>query len=290
MRSKLLKYLAFLLQCLPLLMLAGCNGTTDGSSEDARNQPVNPQEKGGWDDFPNKYRPMLLDLNANVPQLPAPFGTRYATLSSVDPGGLNKVSSSDPGCPGDSAVFKYQSRISDFFLYDTITYYDSTGMAHCASPGGSRASERHIRHIVEVGVGEAWETIHDSITDQDVLPRHTIHGTGLIQLESGRAFTIRSYDLTLLTQFGTQDAFVLDAGMELLYKDGFTIHLGLAKPHPYKAVDFFPVDGSMPHDLIMTGPISHASANGGVDTVGFVDLFDDHLLQVRDWTGARIAF
>lgn len=294
MRIERLKYIAFLSQCLALLMLAGCLGTTDGPSEDAGKTSASsskrpaPQEKGGWDDFPNKYRPLLVDLNANVRQLPAPYGTRYAVLPSSNQA-LTKVSATDPGCAGDSTVFKYQGLTSDIFLYDTTTFYDSTGAPHCSSQGGSRAGEKHIRRIVELGVGETWETLHDSITDQDLLPRHTLHGTGRIQMASGREFTIQSYDLTLMTQFGTQDAFVLDAGMELLYKDGFTIRLGLAKPHPYKAIDFFPVTGSAQHDLIMTGPITHASDKGGIDTLGFIDLFEDHLVQVRDWTGAGIA-
>jgi hypothetical protein len=297
MRINRLKYLAFLPQCLAIFMLAGCIATSDEPSMASVKQSANdskggnPQEKGGWDDFPNKYKPMLLDLSANARQIPVPLGTRYETIYSINETVLNKSAADGygNGCAGDSTVFKYQRPQNDFFLYDTTTFYDSNGVANCAAQGGSRASERHVRRIVELGVGEAWETIQDSITDQDILPRHTLHGTGFFRLESGLEFTIRSYDMTLLTQFGTLDAFVVDANLELLYKEAYTIRLGLAKPHPFKAVDFFPMNGPVQRDLIMTGPITHASANGGVDTLGFIDLYDDHILQVRDWAGERIA-
>ena len=293
MRIYRMKLLAFFLQCLAISMLAGCNAASDAPAEASgklsANDPKDRKqlEQGGWDDFPNKYKPTLLDLSANARQLPVPLGMRYETLNSTNATGLQK--SGYGGCVGDSTVFIYQNRLSDFFLYDTTTFYDSNGVAYCSAQGGSRASEKHVRRIVELGVGEAWETITDSISDQDLLPRHTLHGTGFFRLESGLEFTIRSYDMTLLTQFGTLDAFVVDASLELLFKEGYTIRLGLAKPHPYKAVDFFPVGGAVEYSLIMTGPITHASANGGVDTVGFIDLFDDHTIHVRDWAGARIA-
>lgn len=286
-----MKQIAFLFQTLAIVLLAGClfvpdapsPGPGDSSSLDSKDRK--PAERGGWDDFPNKYKPILVDLDANARQLPMPYGTRYTTLYSTQPANLAKTAA----CPGDSTVFIYQSPASDFFLYDTIAYYDSLGAAHCAAPGGSRAGERHLRRIVELGVGESRETLRDSITDQDILPRHTLHGTGSIRLESGSEFTIRSFDLSLLTQFGTQDAYVLDAGLELVYKDAYAIRLGLAKTHPYQAADFFPVGGEVRHELIMTGPITHASADGGLDTLGYIDLFDDHILQVRDWTGARLT-
>ena len=259
------------------------------------------KNNGGWDDFPNKYRPTLLDLDSNAPRLPMPLGTRYAALASGNPAVLSKAAAGsdacqataaqfeDAPCPGDSTVFMYQSPVRDLFLYDTITYYDNMGIAHCSLPGGNRAVERHVRRIVEVGVGEAWETIRDSITDMDVFPRHTLHGTGRIQLESGQELAIRSYDMTLLTQFGTWNAYIVDASLELVYKDDYVIRLALAKPHPYQAIDLFPVDRSSEYGVVMSGPITHAGANGGTDTVGYVDLFDDHTFHVRDWTGAPVA-
>jgi hypothetical protein len=292
MRRNRLKLLALIIQGMDLFFLAGCLATDD--SGDAGKPSItdpkqpNPQQQGGWDDFPNKYNPVLQELNANASQLPVPLGTRYIAINSGNGTELGK-SAAGIGCAaGDSAVYMFQSRAKDFFLYDTTTFYDSNGVASCKAQGGNRASERHIRRIVELGVGEAWETITDSITDQDILPRHTLHGTGFFRLESGLEFTIRSYDMTLLTQFGTLDAFVVDASLELLYKEGYTIRLGLAKEHPFKAVDFFPVEGSVDYSVLMTGPITHASATGGIDTLGYIDLTDDHALRVRDWTGAPV--
>jgi hypothetical protein len=287
-----MKRLAFFLQCLAIFILSGCFSTPDESNTSTAKAPTsNPSGKpannsGGWDDFPNKYRPTLVDLDSNVRELPLPIGTRYSALNPGGQSNLNKTAA-NASCTGDSTVFSYQSRIRELFLYDTTYFYDSVGIAHCAAPGGSRAGEKHLRRIVEVGVGEAWETIRDSITDQDVLPRHTLHGTGSIRMERGIEITIQSYDLTLLTQFATTDAFVVDAGLDLLYKDGYAIHLGLANPHPYEATDFFPLDGPTGFNIIMSGPITHASAKG-IDTAGYFDLFDDHTVHIRDWTGAPL--
>lgn len=305
-----MKNLAFLLQCLAVFLLAGCMDASVEPTEtsvEPTEKPLEPTKTsveptgtpdvrikttningGGWDDFPNKYKPTLLDLNANVRQLPAPVGTRYASLYPINPTGA-KVAAAAAPCSGDSAVLQYKSPMRDFFLYDTISYYDTNGVAHCWPQEGRRSVETHQRHIVEFGVGEVWESIQDSITDQDVLPRHTIRGTGLIRLESGRELIIQSYDLILLTQFGTQDAFVVNAGLKLLYKDGYTINLDLAKPRPYGALDFYPADGPADYSLIMTGPITHATAQGGVDTVGFIDLYGDRTIRVRDWTGVPVV-
>jgi hypothetical protein len=130
----------------------------------------------------------------------------------------------------------------------------------------------------------------DSITDQHVLPRHTIHGTGRIRLASGLQFKIVTYDVVLITQFGNWDAFVLSAGMTLEYKDGYTVTLKLVKPHPYKAVDFFPVHGIVGDgSKMMSGPITKVNAEGKVDTIGFLDLFTDHTVAIRDWKGDAVA-
>jgi hypothetical protein len=284
-----MKNLALFLYCLAALLLAGCIAASEEPIEASpgRNQTTKTPD-GGWDDFPNKYMPTLEDLDSKVGRLPVPVGTRYTSLSTNGRAGL-KVAYSTPPCTGDSTVFQYRSPVRDFFLYDTITFFDSAGIAHCQSPGGTRSREKHVRRVVELGVGEVQETIENSITDQDILPRHTIHGTGSIRLESGHEFTIQSYDVTLLTPFDAQEIFVLEAGMSLLYKDGYSIHLDLAKPHPYRTVDFFPADGPPDTSLIMTGPITHPAAQGGVDTVGYIDLFGDRTIRIRDWTGTPVA-
>jgi hypothetical protein len=284
-----MRNLALLPPSLAAILLAGCLaasnepiGTSAGKSLPTENHG------GGWDDFPNKYRPTLLDMNSEVRQLPIPLSTAYGPLSPAALTG-SKVSASAGSCAGDSTLFRYKSPVRDFYLNDTITYYDSVGVAHCDLAEGNRSGKRNTRRIVEAGVGEAWEIIEDSISDREVLPRHKIHSTGLIRLESGLELTIQSYDCTLLAPMGVEDVDVLSAGMKLLYKDGYAIHFALAKPNPYRAPDFFPFEGAPDTSLIMSGPITHPAAGSGTDTVGYVDLFGDRTIRIRDWTGAPVG-
>ena len=249
---------------------------------------IKTNNNGGWDDFPNKYKPTLLELATNARQLPVPLGTRYGAPADTTSHILGKASAAQGPCTGTFEVFGYKSKIKDLFIKDTLSYFDSNEVAHCAPQGGSHTRETHIRYVMDVGVGEAWENIEDKVTDQDVLPRHTIHGTGKFRLEGGPEFTIQSYDVTMITEFGNWDAFILNASMKLLYKDGYNITLGLVKAHPYKAVDFFQIDGSLDPTKIMSGPITRAS-DKGIDTVGYVDLFGDHSVRIRDWAGERVA-
>ncbi len=251
---------------------------------------------GGWDDFPNKYKPTLQDLATNARQLPVPMGTRYgAPTETKAPNGKvsaamspTEVFAAQGPCTGTFEVYGYKDPLLDYFIKDTLSYFDSAEVAHCSPQGGSNTRETHIRYIMDLHSGESWENLQDKVTDQDVLPRHTIHGTGHFRLNSGQEFIIQSYDVVLITQFGNWDAFVLSASMKLLYKDGYNISLDLVKAHPYKAVDFFPV-GALPDPTkIMSGPITRASAKG-VDTVGFIDLFGDRTIRVRDWAGERVA-
>ena len=280
-----MRNLALLLSCLAAILLAGCFTTSERTSDDKSRSAEN--HGGGWDDFPNKYGQTLQDMNSEVRQLPTPLSTAYGSLLPATQT-ASKVAASAGPCAGDSTLFEYKSPVRDFYVNDTITYYDSNGVAHCALPEGSQSGKRNTRRVVEPGVGEAWEIIEDSISDQDVLPRHTIHSTGLIRLESGRELIIQSYDCTLLTPIGAEDVVVMGAGMKLLYKDGYVIHFDLAKPHPYRAPDFFPFEGPPDQSLIMSGPITHPAVGSGVDTVGYVDLFGDRTIRIRDWTGAPV--
>jgi hypothetical protein len=244
--------------------------------------PVNGNN-GGWDDFPNKYKPTLTDLATNAPALPVPMGTRYGAPAL--PGSSDAPSkASAGGCTGNYSVYGYDNG-KGMFIKDTIVYHDSLGGSHCAPQPGGRASEDHNRYVMDLKSGESWEMLKDSITDQDVLPKHNIHGTGHVRLSSGLVFTIKSYDVSMLTSFGNWDAYVLDASMTLAYKDGYDIQLKLSKPHPYKSTDFFPVTGTPPETgKIMSGPITKATATG-VDTLGFMDLYSDRTLAIRDWKG-----
>ena len=248
-----------------------------------------PGNNGGWDDFPNKYKPTLLELASGAQALPVPMGTRYGATPTVKPAG--KFAANQDPCPrGPFEVYGYKEPVRDFFIVDTLSYYDSAGGVHCSPTYGSTGSEHHIRYIMDLKSGESWENLVDTITDQNVLPRHTIHGTGKIKLASGLEFTIVTYDVVLITQFGTWDAFVLRAGMTLAYKGGYTVDLKLVKPSPYKAVDFFPVEGGVGDgSKMMSGPITKVNATGGVDTIGFVDLFSDRTVAVRDWKGDPVA-
>ncbi|HLP41826.1 MAG TPA: hypothetical protein VK465_09995 [Fibrobacteria bacterium] len=314
------KHSLFLL-CLASFLMAGCFTASEAPSEasagkgqpvdnqptnnqptnnqptnnqNANNQPTNHQNAsnpgGGWDDFPNKYKPTLLDLDSKVSQLPAPLGTRYEFLNYNTNTGA-KIAAKSQACTGDSTVFQYRNPARNFFLYDTITYFDSKGIAYCDNPNGGapRWSVRHSRRIVEFEVGEAWETIHDSVSEGDVLPRHTIHGTGFIRLDSGLELRIQSYDLILLTPHSQQQAYVINASLKLLYKDVYAINLDLVKQHPYSvAEDFFPAETGPEEHLILSGPITHPSDSNGVDTVGYFDLRGDRSVSIRDWTGAPV--
>jgi hypothetical protein len=289
MRIKPIRNIAFSPLCLAALFLAGCFVASDeptGTSADKSRSTEN--HGGGWDDFPNKYRQTLLDMNAEVRQLPLPLSTHYDPLNPAAPAG-SKVAAPSGTCTGDSTLFQYQSPVRDFYLHDTITYYDSNGVAHCEPPEGSRSVKRNTRRIVEPGVGEAWETSEDSISDQDVLPRHSIRSTGLMRLESGLEIIMESYDCILLTPLDAEDVSVVSAGMKLLYKEGYALHFALAKPHPYRVIDFFQFEGPPDRSLIMSGPITHPAVGSGVDTVGYVDLFGDRTIRIRDWTGTPVG-
>lgn len=248
-----------------------------------------PGNNGGWDDFPNKYKPTLQELASGVQALPVPMGTRYGATQTVTPPA--KVSANQDPCPkGPFEVYGYRDPARNFFIVDTMRYYDSVGGAHCSPTYGNTGSEHHERYIMDLASGESWETLVDTITDQHVLPRHTIHGTGRIKLARGLEFKIVSYDVVLITQFGSWDAFVLNAGMKLAYKDGYNIELKLVKPHPYKAIDFFPVEGGVGDgSKVMSGPITRANDKGGIDTLGFIDLFTDRTVEIRDWKGDLVA-
>lgn len=288
MRLQPLRNIALLLLCLVSILLAGCFATSDEpTGTPAEKNGSTKNHGGGWDDFPNKYRPTLLDMSTEIRQLPLPLSTHYGS-PPPDTQAVPKVAASAGPCTGDSTVFQYQSPVRDFYLHDTITYYDSNGVAHCEPPEGSRSVKRNTRRIVEPGVGEAWETSEDSVSNQDVLPRHSIRSTGLMRLESGRELTMESYDCTLLTPLEEEDTFVMSAGMKLLYKDGYALHFELARPHPYRVPDFFPFEGPRDTSLIMSGPITHPAAGSGVDTVGYVDLFGDRTIRIRDWTGTPV--
>jgi hypothetical protein len=283
-----MRNLALLLSYLAATLLAGCFASSDeptgNSGDKSRSTEIHG---GGWDDFPNKYRQTLLDMNAEVRQLPIPLSTYYPSLDPANQT-VSKVAASGGTCTGDSTVFEYRSPVRDFYVNDTITYYDSNGVAHCAPPEGSRSVKTNTRRIVEPGVGESWETSVDSISDQDVLPLHTIHSTGLMRLESGREIIMESWDCILLTPIGVEDLSVVSAGMKLLYKDGYALHFDLAKRHPYLAIDIFPFEGPADQSLIMSGPITHP-VGSSVDTLGYVDLFGDRTIRIRDWTGAPVV-
>jgi hypothetical protein len=288
-RIKPMRNPALLLPCLAAILLGGCFAASDeptGASADKR--PSTENHGGGWDDFPNKYRQTLLDMNAEVRQLPMPLSTYYGSLNPATQT-VSKVAASAGSCAGDSTVFEYKSPVRDFYLYDTITYYDSNGVAHCEPPEGSRSVKTNTRRIMEHGVGESWETSVDSVWEQDGLPRHTIHSAGLMRLESGREIIMESWDCILLTPIGAEDVSVVSADMKLLYQDGYALHFDLARPHPYTAIDLFPFEGPPDSSLIMSGPITHPAAGSGVDTLGYVDLFGDRTIRIRDWTGAPVG-
>ncbi|GEM_PF-6683357 len=246
-------------------------------------------EHGGWDDFPNKYKPTLLELAAKMKVLPMPMGTRYNAQPKTTPVNGSKISAAAAACTGISEVAAIRYNNNTIYGVDTISYYGTDNMPHCDWQTPT-TRETHVRHMINDASGEAWETIDIKILDDATLPNYITHGMGRMILNNGMEFHIDSYDLDMIILYGDTTATVRTASLALSWKNGYTFKMDLAKSRPYKTVDLFPAWGDNPSlGKILSGPILHEGATAGkVDTLGYVDLYADHTVLIRDWTGAPV--
>ena len=111
-------------------------------------------------------------------------------------------------------------------------------------------------------------------------------------LNSGMELTIDAYDTDMIILYGEPLATVRSASLALSWGNGYSFKMDLAKPRPFKTVDLFPAWGGDPSlGKILSGPIMHAGSGataGKIDTLGYVDLYADHIVVIRDWTGAVV--
>ncbi|MDB5104473.1 MAG: hypothetical protein JWP91_2162 [Fibrobacteres bacterium] len=249
--------------------------------KDSLKPPVNGN--GGWDDFPNKYMPTLMELAARMKALPMPLGTRYnAQPATVNTNGSSKAAAA--ACTGISEIAALRYNKNTLYGVDTISYYDSLGQPHCDWQKPT-TRETHARHMINDASGEVWENIDIKILDDATLPNWITHGTGRMVLNNGMKFTIDSYDIDMIVLYGDTTATVRSASLALTWQNGYSFKMDLAKARPFKTLDLFPAWGDNPSlGKIMTGPILHDTT-----TVGYIDLYADHTVLIRDWTGALVT-
>lgn len=243
---------------------------------------------GGWDDFPNKYRPTLEEIATRMQRLPVPMGTRYSGQPTNAPAAKTAATQA---CGGISEIAAIRYNNNTIYGVDTISYYDSLDQPHCDWQTPT-TRETHARHMINDASGEVWEKLDIRILDERTLPNYLTHGTGRMVLNNGTRFTIDAYDVDMIILYGDSLATIRSASLAMTWQDGYSFKLDLVKPKPFKAVDFFPAWGYGPAlGRILSGPILHPGSGtreGLVDTVGFVDLYADHSVDVRDWAGSLV--
>jgi hypothetical protein len=245
---------------------------------------------GGWDDFPNKYKPTLIDLANRMQKLPMPMGTRYSAQPDLVPPVGAK--SSAGLCTGTTEIAALRYQKNTIYGVDTISYYDNLGQPHCDWQRPT-TRETHSRHMVNDASGEVWEKIDITILDDETLPNWLTHGTGRMVLNNGMKFNIDSYYIDMMILYGDTVATVRSASLALSNDNGYSFKMELAKNRPFKTVDLFPAWGDNPSlGKILSGPITHPAGGavpGKIDTVGYIDLYADHTVAIRDWTGATVS-
>jgi hypothetical protein len=244
---------------------------------------------GGWDDFPNKYRPTLIEFANKMRQLPMPLGTRYSAQPKNLPQAQAKMAAVQ-ACTGLYEIAGLHYNNNTLYGLDTVSYYDNVNQPHCAWQSPT-TRETHARHTIDEASGEVWENIDIKILDDNVLPNYLTHGTGRMLFNNGMKITIDSYDVDAIVIYGDSTVSVRSASLALSWQDGYSFKLDLAKPRPFKTVDLFPIWGANPSlGIILSGPILHPGATAGsVDTLGYADLYADHTVSIRDWTGALVT-
>lgn len=241
-------------------------------------------KQGGWDDFPNKYMPTLKELSMKMTKLPMPMGIRYNSAIGDKP--LSKVAAADTCPDGPREIFGLNIPARGLYVIDTIRYYNLAGEVGCKWHTLNTARVTHNRYILDISSGEAWEELIDSVSEQVVLPRHSISGTGRIRLNSRLEFAIQNYRVDMLTPYGEPGAIVTGGALKLGWKDGWTFNMEIVKPSPFKVDDYYPARDPAPAtEKILSGPIRHDTT-----TVGYIDLHSDHTVVIRDWTGKPVTW
>jgi hypothetical protein len=243
---------------------------------------------GGWDDFPNKYKPTLIELANKMRQLPMPMGTRYSVQPKVLPPSKQAAAQA---CAGLYEIAGLHYSNNTIYGLDTISYYDTQNQPHCDWQNPT-TRETHARHMINDASGEVWEKIDIRILDDNALPNYLTHATGRMLLNNGMKFTIDSYDVDAMVIYGDSTVNIRSASLQLSWQDGYSFKMDLAKPRPFKVVDLFPVWGDNPSlGKVLSGPIVHPGSGvsaGLIDTVGYIDLYADHTVAIRDWTGTLV--
>lgn len=73
------------------------------------------------------------------------------------------------------------------------------------------------------------------------------------------------------------------AWLDLGWRDGDSLRMTLARPKSFRAADLFPAWESLPAPgRIMSGPIMKGAA-----LAGYIDLYADGTVGIRDQAGAR---
>lgn len=273
---------------LALLLLGGCFTNEENLGDkpppvDTTKTVIGPKKNNGWDDFPNKYLPTLKELAGKMTKLPTPYGFRYNSQN-----GVPSKRSADTTCPaGDHEIFGLNLPEKGLYMVDTIRYYNAAGEAGCRWHTLNTVRVTHNRYVLDLNSGESWEVVIDSISDQVVLPRHSLSGTGRIRLNSKLDFTVDSYRVDYLTPYAEPGAIVRSGHLKLGWKE-YRFEMEISKTMPFRVDDFFPARGESTTEKMMSGPILHPGDAGKTDTLGYIDLHSDHSVVIRDWTGKAI--
>jgi hypothetical protein len=228
--------------------------------------------------LPDPFRADLAELAAKIRRLPVPMGTRYNSAPRPAP-----KSSAAAACAGDADVIALGDTSRGRLGMDTVAFYDKAGLPHCEWQAPT-LKETHGRYLFDAATGEARETLVVEITEDDRLPRYRTRGTGTMALFSGLEFRIDRYEVDMLLDNSDAGIIIQDARLDLGWRDGYALRMVLARPKPFRAADLFPAWEARPAPgLIMSGPIMKGAA-----LAGYIDLFSDRTVGIRDRTGARL--
>lgn len=228
--------------------------------------------------LPDPFRADLADLAAGMRRLPVPMGTRYNSAPRPTP-----KSSAAAACSGDADVVGLSDTARGRLGMDTVVFFDAAGIPHCVWQAPT-LKETHGRYLFDAATGEAWETLVVEITEDDRLPRYRTRGTGTLRLFSGLEFRIERYEVDMLLDNSDAGIIIQDARLDLGWRDGYALRMTLARSKPFRAPDLFPAWEARPAPgLIMSGPIMKGAA-----LAGYVDLFADRTVGIRDRSGARL--
>ena len=228
--------------------------------------------------LPDPYLADLAELSAKMRRLPVPMGTRYNSAPRPAP-----KAGAAAACQGDADVVGLGDTARGRLGMDTVAFFDAAGIPHCAWQAPT-LKETHGRYLFDAAAGEARERLVVEITEDDRLPRYRTLGTGTMRLFSGLEFAIARYEVDMVLDNSVAGIIIQDAHLDLAWRDGYEMRLTLARAKPYRAADLFPSWEARPAPgLIMSGTIKKGAA-----LAGYIDLFADRTVAIRDRTGARL--